>query len=234
MISQRELSCPTITGSQLQTQQEEPNLTLHPDTTLQFQKKRGFLYTLGSSSANEKPPYYKLPVHSNGLVIYNSLPNLPLSSLKKHASPFIPSNLPGFCQFIGFYFLKILFIYSWKTQREKGRDTGRGRSRLPGGSPMWDSIPEPQDPRITTWSKAEFNHWATQVPQSRTCHLFFPSLACASLHSSPLAPPSLSYSGPKTGNHSWPLSSPHFISNSLVIPVRSMLTIMLVGKNYPC
>ena len=25
-------------------------------------------------------------------------------------------------------------------QREKGRDTGRGRSRLHGGSPTWDSI----------------------------------------------------------------------------------------------
>ena len=28
------------------------------------------------------------------------------------------------------------------TQREK--DTGRGRSRLPDRSPMWDSIPEPK------------------------------------------------------------------------------------------
>ena len=30
-------------------------------------------------------------------------------------------------------------------ERERGRDTGRGRSRLPVGSPMWDSIPGPQD-----------------------------------------------------------------------------------------
>ena len=28
---------------------------------------------------------------------------------------------------------------------ERGRDTGRGRSRLPAGSPMQDSIPGPQD-----------------------------------------------------------------------------------------
>ena len=28
---------------------------------------------------------------------------------------------------------------------ERGRDTGRGRSRLPAGRPMWDSIPGPWD-----------------------------------------------------------------------------------------
>ena len=28
---------------------------------------------------------------------------------------------------------------------ERGRDTGRGRSRLPVGSPVWDSIPAPPD-----------------------------------------------------------------------------------------
>ena len=28
---------------------------------------------------------------------------------------------------------------------ERGKDIGRGRSRLPAGSPMWDSIPGPQD-----------------------------------------------------------------------------------------
>ena len=30
-------------------------------------------------------------------------------------------------------------------ERERGRDTGRGRSRLHAGSPMWDSIPGLQD-----------------------------------------------------------------------------------------
>ena len=45
-----------------------------------------------------------------------------------------------------YLFLKILFIYSWETWRERGRDTGRGRSRLLAGSLMWDLIP---DPRIT-------------------------------------------------------------------------------------
>ena len=32
------------------------------------------------------------------------------------------------CSF--FFFFKILIIYSWETQKEKGRDIGRGRSRL--------------------------------------------------------------------------------------------------------
>ena len=36
------------------------------------------------------------------------------------------------------------------TERERGRDTGRGRSRLPAGRLMWDSIP---DPRISTWAE---------------------------------------------------------------------------------
>ena len=32
-----------------------------------------------------------------------------------------------------------------ETERERGRDTGRGRSGIPAGSPMWDSIPGLQD-----------------------------------------------------------------------------------------
>ena len=31
------------------------------------------------------------------------------------------------------------------TERERGRDTGRGRSRLHAGTPTWDSIPGLQD-----------------------------------------------------------------------------------------
>ena len=33
------------------------------------------------------------------------------------------------------------FIYLFMREKERGRDTGRGRSRPPAGSPMWDSIP---------------------------------------------------------------------------------------------
>ena len=33
------------------------------------------------------------------------------------------------------------------TERERGRDTGRGRSRLHAGSLMWDLIPRTPGPR---------------------------------------------------------------------------------------
>ena len=59
-------------------------------------------------------------------------------------------------------FLKtILFIYSWETQRERGRDTGRGRSKLHAGSPMWDSIPGLQDHTLG-WRQV-LNHQVTQA-----------------------------------------------------------------------
>ena len=50
------------------------------------------------------------------------------------------------CILTNFFFLR---FYSWETQREKQRHS-RGRSRLPAGSPMWDSI---RDSRITSWAK---------------------------------------------------------------------------------
>ena len=34
-------------------------------------------------------------------------------------------------------------------ERERGRDTGRRKSRLPAGSPMWDSIPGPWDHNLS-------------------------------------------------------------------------------------
>ena len=39
----------------------------------------------------------------------------------------------------GQFFLKILFIH--ERHRERGRDTGRGRSRLHAVNPVWDLIP---------------------------------------------------------------------------------------------
>ena len=36
--------------------------------------------------------------------------------------------------------------------RERGRNTGRGRSRLHAGSQMWDLI-SPRTPKITPWAK---------------------------------------------------------------------------------
>ena len=43
--------------------------------------------------------------------------------------------------FLRFY----LFIHEGHREKERQRDTGRGRSRLHAGSPMWDSIPGLQD-----------------------------------------------------------------------------------------
>ena len=39
-----------------------------------------------------------------------------------------------------FAFFKKYFIYLFMRDTERGRDTGRGRSRLHAGSPMWDLI----------------------------------------------------------------------------------------------
>ena len=43
-------------------------------------------------------------------------------------------------------------------QKERGRDTGRGRSRLHAGSSMWDLIRGLQDHLEL---KGALNHWAT-------------------------------------------------------------------------
>ena len=48
-------------------------------------------------------------------------------------------------------FFKILFIHE-NTETERGRDTGRRRSRLPSRSLMLDSI---SNPRITSKLKAD-------------------------------------------------------------------------------
>ena len=46
------------------------------------------------------------------------------------------------------FFLR-LYLFIHERHREGDRDTGRGRSRLPTGSPMWDLIPGPQDPDLS-------------------------------------------------------------------------------------
>ena len=49
--------------------------------------------------------------------------------------------------FLSFFFLFKIFIYLFMrdTEGERGRDTGRGRSRLHAGSLTWDLIPGLQD-----------------------------------------------------------------------------------------
>ena len=60
-----------------------------------------------------------------------------------------------------YLFFKILLIYSWETQRERGKDIGRGRTRFPVGSPIWDLIPGLQDHALS--SRRMLNRWATQA-----------------------------------------------------------------------
>ena len=53
-------------------------------------------------------------------------------------------------------------------ERERGRDTGGGRSRLHAGSPMLDSIPGLQD--CALGQRQVLNHWAT--PRDPQGYLF--------------------------------------------------------------
>ena len=41
-------------------------------------------------------------------------------------------------------FLKSFYLFIHERHRERGRDTGRERSRFPTGSMMWDLIPGPR------------------------------------------------------------------------------------------
>ena len=57
----------------------------------------------------------------------------------------------------GIFFSSVhLFIH--EKHRERGRDIGRGKSRLPAGSLMWD----PRDHNLS--QRQMLTHWATQVP----------------------------------------------------------------------
>ena len=54
------------------------------------------------------------------------------------------------------------FIYLFMSDTERGRDTGRGRSRLHAGSLMQDPVPGPQDHDLSP--RQTLNHGATQMP----------------------------------------------------------------------
>ena len=58
-----------------------------------------------------------------------------------------------------FNFKIFLFIYERHTER--GGDIGRGRSRLPSGSLMWDLIPGPWDHALSR--RQIIKHWAIQA-----------------------------------------------------------------------
>ena len=63
------------------------------------------------------------------------------------------------CLFVCFF---TFYLFIHESHRERGRDISRGRSRLPVGSLMWDSIPGPRDHSLNR--RQMLNHWATQVP----------------------------------------------------------------------
>ena len=54
-----------------------------------------------------------------------------------------PATSPGNCLSLsyGFVFFLRFYLFIHERHRERGRDTGRGRSRLHAGSLMWDSVP---------------------------------------------------------------------------------------------
>ena len=58
------------------------------------------------------------------------------------------------------------------THRQQA-DAGRGRSRLPAGSRIWDSIPGPQDHYLS--QRQTLNHWAIQLLPI-PCSVLFPVL----------------------------------------------------------
>ena len=65
------------------------------------------------------------------------------------------------CKWVSFFYFRD-FIYLYMRHRERTRDLGRGRSRLPAGCSMEDSIPGPWDHALGR--RQTLNHWATQVP----------------------------------------------------------------------
>ena len=61
------------------------------------------------------------------------------------------------------FFKKRFYLFIHERHKERGKDTGRGRSRLHAGSPMWDSIPGLWDHNLS-WRQM-LNCWATQASQ---------------------------------------------------------------------
>ena len=55
-----------------------------------------------------------------------------------------------------FFFKDFIYLLMRDTERERGGDTGRGRSRLPVGSLMQNSIPGPRDHDLS--QKQTLNH----------------------------------------------------------------------------
>ena len=125
------------------------------------------------------PPKYLPFLRVCGLIFFFSPSNLyaPTWGLNSqpwdqelNALPIEPAR-PS-CGLTFFFFFKdfiYLFIHDSHTERERGRDTGRGRSRLHAGSLTWDSIPGLQDRALG--QRQAPNRCATQG--SLYSHLFW-------------------------------------------------------------
>ena len=93
--------------------------------------------------------------------IFSSHPHTPHTHL-----PLADVSLPR----DDFGFFGKIYLFFHERYRKRGRDIGRGRSRLPVRSLMWDLIPGPWS-WCGTWSQDHAlsrrqmrNHWATQMP----------------------------------------------------------------------
>ena len=67
------------------------------------------------------------------------------------------------------FFFKILFIYSWETERE-AKTQAEGKAGSPMTSLMWDLIPGPQGHALSR--RQTLNHWATQASPDLDFYLF--------------------------------------------------------------
>ena len=84
-------------------------------------------------------------------------------------SEYFPSCVGKTCIIIHLFLFIYLFcfkdfIYLFMRDTERGRDTGRGRSRPPMRSLIWDLIPGPRDHALS--QRQTLNHWTTQVSQN--------------------------------------------------------------------
>ena len=73
--------------------------------------------------------------------------------------------LSAYCFITNYHKFSSLFIlrfYLFIHERHRGRNTGKGRSRLPVGSPTQGLILGPLDHDLS--QTQTLNHWATQVP----------------------------------------------------------------------
>ena len=89
-------------------------------------------------------------------------------------------------------------------ERERGRNIGRGRSRLHARSPMWDLIPALGDHALS--QRRTLNHWATQASQSGR-NLLYPMSPCHGPPSDPFSVALTSMSGTPLPILLWLLNS---------------------------